>query len=111
MTAAGHPWLSVADGIATSAQLLLVADRLRGAACRAAFGAAGGYVTLPADHAPSPGSDRLRLPLRPNQPVAGQAGRGNLAVAVTGQEGERRVLDGGEDQDDETCPCATAARS
>jgi hypothetical protein len=90
---------------ATIGQLLLVADRLRARAAEQLSGSGEATATRPADHAPAPApAPPPPAPAKPARPDAETSRWRSLD-----KTGNVRVLDGGEEQDDEDVPGATAA--
>ena len=93
---------------ATIGQLLLVADRLRSRAAEQLSGSGEATATRPADRAPAPAP-------APPPPTPAQPARPARPDAETSRwrsldkTGNVRVLDGGEEQDDEDVPAATQA--
>lgn len=91
---------------ATIGQLLLVADRLRARAAEQLSGSGGATATRPADHAPAP-APPPPAPAKPASPARPDAETSRWRSLD--KTGNVRVLDGGEEQDDEDVPGATAA--
>ena len=89
---------------ATIGQLLLVADRLRTRAAGQVSGSGEGTATRPADQAPAPAPPPPAKPATPARPTAESSRWRSLD-----KTGNVRVLDGGEDQDDEDAPRVTRA--
>jgi hypothetical protein len=93
---------------ATVGQLLLSADRLRARAAGQLSGSAEATATRPADQtpapAPAPPPPTPAKPARPARPDAETSRWRSLD-----KTGNVRVLDGGEEQDDEDVPAATQA--
>lgn len=93
---------------ATVGQLLLAADRLRARAAGQLSGSAEATATRPADQtpapAPAPPPPTPAKPARPARPDAETSRWRSLD-----KTGNVRVLDGGEEQDDEDVPAATQA--
>jgi hypothetical protein len=90
---------------ATIGQLLLVADRLRARAAEQLSGSGEATATRQADHAPAPApAPPPPAPAKPARPDAETSRWRSLD-----KTGNVRVLDGGEEQDDEDVPGATAA--
>ena len=90
---------------ATIGQVLLAADRLRAKAAGQLPGSGEATVTRPADHTPTPASPPPAKPASPTSPArtAGPSA-GNSRWRSLDKTGNVRVLDGGEDQDDEDVP-------
>ena len=94
---------------ATIGQVLLVADRLRARAAEQLSGSGETTATRPADQAPAPTPTppppaKPAQPARPARPDAETSRWRSLD-----KTGNVRVLDGGEDQDDEDVPAAAQA--
>lgn len=91
---------------ATIGQLLLVADRLRARAAEQLSGSGEPTATRPAGQAPAPApaSPPPAKPAKPARPDAESSRWRSLD-----KTGNVRVLDGGEDQDDEDVPRVTQA--
>jgi hypothetical protein len=95
---------------ATIGQLLLVADRLRARAAEQLSGSGEATATRPADHAPAPApAPPPPAPAKPASPARPDAETSRWRSLD--KTGNVRVLDGGEEQDDEDVPGATAAVS
>lgn len=93
---------------ATIGQLLLVADRLRARAAEQLSGSGEATATRPADHAPAPApAPPPPAPARPASPARPDAETSRWRSLD--KTGNVRVLDGGEEQDDEDVPGATTA--
>ncbi len=93
---------------ATIGQLLLVADRLRARAAEQLSGSGEATATRPADHAPAPApAPPPPAPAKPASPARPDAETSRWRSLD--KTGNVRVLDGGEEQDDEDDPRATAA--
>jgi hypothetical protein len=93
---------------ATIGQLLLVADRLRARAAEQLSGSGEATATRPADHAPAPApAPPPPAPAKPASPARPDAETSRWRSLD--KTGNVRVLDGGEEQDDEDVPGATAA--
>jgi hypothetical protein len=93
---------------ATIGQLLLVADRLRARAAEQLSGSGEATATRPADHAPAPApAPPPPAPAKPAGPARPDAETSRWRSLD--KTGNVRVLDGGEEQDDEDVPRATAA--
>jgi hypothetical protein len=89
---------------ATIGQVLLVADRLRAKAAGQLSGSGAATATRPADQAPAPAPPPPAKPARPARPDAG-----NSRWRSLDKTGNVRVLDGGEEQDDEEVPSVSKA--
>ena len=93
---------------ATIGQLLLVADRIRARAAEQLSGSAEATATRPADQVPAPAPvpppPAPAKPARPARPDAESSRWRSLD-----KTGNVRVLDGGEEQDDEDVPGVTQA--
>jgi hypothetical protein len=89
---------------ATIGQVLLVADRLRAKAAGQLSGGGEATATRPADQAPAPAPPPPAKPARPARPDAG-----NSRWRSLDKTGNVRVLDGGEEQDDEEVPSVSKA--
>ena len=89
---------------ATIGQLLLAADRLRAKAAGQLSGSGAATATRPADQAPAPAPPPPAKPARPARPDAG-----NSRWRSLDKTGNVRVLDGGEEQDDEEVPSVSKA--
>jgi hypothetical protein len=89
---------------ATIGQLLLVADRLRARAAEQLSGSGEPTATRPAGQAPAPAPPPPAKPAKPARPDAESSRWRSLD-----KTGNVRVLDGGEDQDDEDVPRVTQA--
>jgi outer membrane biosynthesis protein TonB len=89
---------------ATIGQVLLVADRLRAKAAGQLSGGGAATATRPADQAPAPAPPPPAKPARPARPDAG-----NSRWRSLDKTGNVRVLDGGEEQDDEEVPSVSKA--
>src|ERR1700722_14580193 len=90
---------------ATIGQVLLAADRLRAKAAGQLPGSGEATVTRPADHTPTPASPPPAKPASPTSPArtAGPSA-GNSRWRSLDKTGNVRVLDGGEEEDDEDVP-------
>jgi hypothetical protein len=89
---------------ATIGQLLLVADRLRARAAEQLSGSGEPTATRPAGQAPAPAPPPPAKPAKPARPDAESSRWRSLD-----KTGNVRVLEGGEDQDDEDVPRVTQA--
>jgi hypothetical protein len=87
---------------ATIGQLLLAADRLRAKAAGQLSGSGESTATRPADQAPAPAPPPPAKPAKPATPARPDAG--NSRWRSLDKTGNVRVLDGGEEQDDEDVP-------
>ena len=87
---------------ATIGQLLLAADRLRAKAAGQLSGSGESTATRPADQTPAPAPRPPAKPARPATPARPDAG--NSRWRSLDKTGNVRVLDGGEEQDDEDVP-------
>jgi hypothetical protein len=87
---------------ATIGQLLLAADRLRAKAAGQLAGSGEATATRPADQAPAPAPPPPAKPAKPATPARPDAG--NSRWRSLDKTGNVRVLDGGEEQDDEDVP-------
>jgi outer membrane biosynthesis protein TonB len=87
---------------ATIGQLLLAADRLRAKAAGQLSGSGEATATRPADQAPAPAPPPPAKPAKPATPARPDAG--NSRWRSLDKTGNVRVLDGGEEQDDEDVP-------
>jgi hypothetical protein len=92
---------------ATIGQLLLVADRLRAKAAGQLSGSGEATPTRPADQAPAPAPPPPAKPAKPARPARPDAE--NSRWRSLDKTGNVRVLDGGEEQDDEDVPRVTKA--
>src|SRR3984957_10744289 len=95
---------------ATIGQVLLAADRLRAKAAGQLPGSGEATVTRPADHTPPPASPPPAKPASPTSPArtAGPSA-GNSRWRSLDKTGNVRVLDGGEEEDDEDVPRVSKA--
>jgi hypothetical protein len=89
---------------ATIGQLLLAADRLRAKAAGQLSGSGETTATRPADQAPAPTPPPHAKPAKPARPDAE-----NSRWRSLDKTGNVRVLDGGEEQDDEDVPRVSKA--
>lgn len=93
---------------ATIGQLLLVADRLRARAAEQLSGSGEATATRPADQAPAPApAPPPPAPAKPASPARPDAETSRWRSLD--KTGNVRVLDGGEERDDEDVPAVTAA--
>ena len=93
---------------ATIGQLLLVADRIRARAAGQLSGSGEATATRPADQAPAPApAPPPPAPAKPARPARPDAE--NSRWRSLDKTGNVRVLDGGEEQDDEDVPGVTQA--
>jgi hypothetical protein len=84
---------------ATIGQVLLAADRLRAKAAGQLSGSGEATATRPADQAPAPAPPPPAKPASPTSPARPAAG--NSRWRSLDKTGNVRVLDGGEEEDDE----------
>jgi hypothetical protein len=87
---------------ATIGQLLLAADRLRAKAAGQLSGSGEATATRPTDQAPAPAPPPPAKPAKPATPA--RPDEGNSRWRSLDKTGNVRVLDGGEEQDDEDVP-------
>jgi hypothetical protein len=92
---------------ATIGQILLAADRLRAKAAGQLSGSGEATATRPPDQAPTPAPPPPANPAKPASPARPDAG--NSRWRSLDKTGNVRVLDGGEEQDDEDVPRVSKA--
>ena len=90
---------------ATIGQVLLAADRLRAKAAGQLPGSGEATATRPADQAPTPAPPPPATPASPTSPArTARPAAGNSRWRSLDKTGNVRVLDGGEEEDDEDVP-------
>jgi hypothetical protein len=90
---------------ATIGQVLLAADRLRAKAAGQLPGSGKATATRPADQAPTPAPPPPAKPAGPTSPArTARPAAGNSRWRSLDKTGNVRVLDGGEEEDDEDVP-------
>jgi hypothetical protein len=95
---------------ATIGQVLLVADRLRARATGQLSGSGGATATRPAARAPAPEPAPAPVPVLPAKPARpAKPDAETSRWRSLDKTGNVRVLDGGEEQDDEDVPGVTQA--